>query len=280
MSHIPLKLAFGHKARVGKDTACEYIDKLFRSKLYRFATPVYDLAALIQNYLGKPNVKDPKLLQTIGVKLREVYHDNIWVDVVMPNIEKDSLYNEQTPGNNTGVQVACVPDMRFKNEMAALKKAGFVTIKINRANRIIDRDPNHPSEIDLNNAEFDEVINNDYAPEHLYAILNTIIYNYYSKVDEAFVEKFRYRIVANATIYSDQGESKVTYTTFSSINIEAAFKQFVLLVDANVSNEYQKNKDLNKSIDESIEDYLNETFNMPCGDIMHKITFNRISKYV
>lgn len=220
---IPFKVAFGHKARVGKDTACEYLNKLLHGKNYRFADPVYDIGGLIQDYLGKPRVKDPLLLQTIGLKLREVYHSNIWVDTLLRKLAEDSGF----------VNLACVPDMRFKNEMEALKAAEFVTIKINRANRIIDRDPNHPSEIDLDDGVFDFTINNDFNPEHLYGVLNTIMWTRYQPSMKIMGYVYHASITGNI-IYTGTDETSIdniTYTAFSKVSQDDAVNELSELLN-------------------------------------------------
>lgn len=153
-----MKLAFGHKARSGKDTACEYFQKKYGGTILRFAKNVYFVQDLVQQYYNLPLEKDPKLLQTIGEGLRELDPD-IWVNLLEKDIHKteDNIF---------------ISDLRYPNEMEMLKKNGFITVKINRPNRPIDRDPNHLSETALNDAEFDIVINNDKDLDNFYHLLD------------------------------------------------------------------------------------------------------------
>lgn len=172
-----LKLAFGHKARVGKDTACEYICKTYggnNAKVLRFAKPVYEIAGQVQRYLEKDVVKDASLLQLIGLGMRQIYGENIWVD----RVQKDIRESES-------VDVLCVPDMRFTNEMEMLRNEGFTCIDIVRNSRVIDRDPNHPSEIGLDGADFSHVINNDATVDQFYSELDYIV----AQVNPALYEK-------------------------------------------------------------------------------------------
>lgn len=151
------KLAFGHKARCGKDTAAEYIEKILIQKGYKvkklkFAKYIYEISEFIQKYLNKPIIKDPNLLQLLGNSLRNLYDLNIWVD---------ALYKEYIQSINDGYNIIIITDLRYPNEYDMLKNLGFIFIKINRLNRIIDRDPNHISEIALNNHNFDIIIDNN-----------------------------------------------------------------------------------------------------------------------
>ena len=160
----PIRLAFGHKARVGKDTAAAYVCKKYNGQSLRFATPVYEIAGLIQQYLGKPIQKDPGLLQLIGAGLREHYTPDIWANFVQAQIRAADP-----------MQTLCITDMRFPNEMEMLKKEGFVIVKINRHDRVIDRDPNHISEISLDNATPDYTIDNDSDIDMLTDAIDQII---------------------------------------------------------------------------------------------------------
>ena len=157
-----MRIAFGHKARVGKDELCNYLESRFGGKTLRIADGVYKLGTKIQEYYNEDIVKDPNLLQMVGLVVREICGDDVWIRSVINQIEPEKNYY--------------IPDMRFKNEFKTLKDNGFITIKINRPNRPIDRDPNHISEIDLDDTNFDYVIENDKTLSHLKCKLNYIIY--------------------------------------------------------------------------------------------------------
>lgn len=161
-----IRIAFGSKARVGKDTSADYIKERFGGNIVRFASPVYEIAGLIQQYLGKPNVKDPGLLQLIGNGLRNHYGNTIWTDRAEIQFDDNNII---------------IPDMRFVNEFEMLKRNKFITVKLTRSNRIIDRDPNDPSEIGLDNTQTDYEIANDYSPEFLKLQLNHIIMGEFPK---------------------------------------------------------------------------------------------------
>ena len=96
------------------------------------------------------------LLQFIGTDLlRNQLHPEIWVN---------SLFTDYQP-NNLIYPSWCITDMRFLNEMEAVKKRNGITIRVNR--NLEESKDQHESETELDNAEFDYVINNDGTIEEL-----------------------------------------------------------------------------------------------------------------
>ena len=98
-----------------------------------------------------------EVLQIVGTELlREGFNKNVHVASTMANIkDKDNVI---------------ITDLRFPNEMEAVKKKGGITIRVNRSfnhkmgskeTGTIDLTPEHESEKALDNAEFDYVIQNN-----------------------------------------------------------------------------------------------------------------------
>src|SRR5579885_1162044 len=108
MANSGLKIAFGNKSRVGKDTAADYIIHRYGGIRLRFSKGVYDIGTDIQKILNKPIEKDPKLLQWIGLGLREVYGENIWVDMVKKQI--DNITHNVSPKEAPNMVIT---DLRF-----------------------------------------------------------------------------------------------------------------------------------------------------------------------
>ncbi len=153
----PIKIAFGHQARVGKDTAALIIMNLclrhgVQYTQLAFATKLYDLCARIQIGLNQPVVKTPKLLQSLGGTIREIYGDNTFSDIVRGDIKS------ATAAHPTGCIV--VTDVRYPNEYDMLREEGFILVKICRDDRPIDRDQSHPSECSLKDHRWDVTIHN------------------------------------------------------------------------------------------------------------------------
>jgi len=118
------------------------------------------------------------LLQLLGTECgRKIIHPNIWVN---------SLMSEYKPieNSNTVYPNWVITDVRFPNELRAIKEKGGITIRVNRPKYAYESDLpekssplqhaergkelyNHPSEIALDNAEFDYTIDNNGTIEEL-----------------------------------------------------------------------------------------------------------------
>ncbi len=165
---MTIKLAFGYKARSGKDTAGEYlVNKNNNSRIMRFSSTLYEISKDIYKRAGIPWKKDRLLLQWIGTEWGRSIDPNIWVNALL----KDIVALEGV------ANVICVTDMRFQNEAIALKKNGFTLVNVVRSkeNRGIVENENHPSEIDLDGFDqWDYVIENNGTLEEFYAKVDAI----------------------------------------------------------------------------------------------------------
>jgi hypothetical protein len=121
-----------------------------------------------------------KLLQVIGTDaLRNVVHENIWVNALMADYVEKTNHNFRVPREeyvNAIYPNWIITDMRFPNEMEAVEKRGGITIRVNRDNgtRAIDLNP-HPSETSLDSHKFDYVIDNDGSLSDLVEKVRTIL---------------------------------------------------------------------------------------------------------
>jgi hypothetical protein len=131
-----------------------------------------------------------KLLQEIVTDgIREVIHADIWVNALFADY-KDIPYQEgTTPENLRWVHDENYPnwiitDMRFPNELKAVKDRGGITIRVNRPIKenqdntlafINKTDVFHPSETALDNAEFDYAIENNETIDELIQKVKTIL---------------------------------------------------------------------------------------------------------
>lgn len=133
-----------------------------------------------------------QLLQEIGTDaMRNVVHPNVWVNALMAD------YKEFIPGkilsNKGRVDLIyrkeesnwCITDMRFPNELEAVKAKGGITIRVNRVPTVIidgikyfantDGLPEHESETALDDAKFDYVIDNNGSIEDLIVKVKQIL---------------------------------------------------------------------------------------------------------
>ncbi len=158
-----MRIAFGCQARVGKDTACEYLKKRYGGEIYHFSDPLYQILHYTQDLCGFPRQKDVKFLQWVGTEWGRAQKDTVWIDAVL-----DKLPSE---GN------CYIGDLRFPNEAAALRRAGFVCVRIVRDDRPIDRNAAHSSEVALADYEdWDAVLTNNGSIQELYEKLDAVIH--------------------------------------------------------------------------------------------------------
>lgn len=161
MSSDRLIVGLGHKSRVGKDTVGDYLHNVAGFHQASFAANLYTIVEEIQRVLGRPMVKDPELLQRCGMMLREHYGEDVFVDRLFENL----------PASGRIV----ITDVRFKNEFARVQSENGLMIDISRADRLIDRDPNHISEVDLDGANWDYVVENNGSISELCDVVDGII---------------------------------------------------------------------------------------------------------
>lgn len=157
------RIAFGHKARSGKDTSADYlVARLGYTKL-SFAGALYRCTESMQRILGKPVEKDRCLLQELGMLVRRHYGADTWVNIVLAEAQ--------------AVDRVVVSDVRFKNEADALRAAGFVLVKIVRENRTAGSDVAnaHISECELDDYPYDVVIENNGSIEELYETIDNLV---------------------------------------------------------------------------------------------------------
>jgi len=121
-----------------------------------------------------------KLLQLLGTECgREILHPNIWVNALFADYK--STGGKMIGGNRKYIINRefypnwIITDMRFPNELKAIKDRGGITIRVNRSTYSNGNDgKNHPSETALDNAEFDYVIDNNGTIEELIDKVNSI----------------------------------------------------------------------------------------------------------
>lgn len=131
-----------------------------------------------------------KMLQLLGTNaLRNVIHENVWVNALFADYKiqgYDTTDCPRTVGRTLVVDNGpiypnwIVTDMRFPNELKAIKDRNGITIRVNRDLKIKERQIGasefvanqvlnslHPSETALDNAKFDYVIDNNGTIEEL-----------------------------------------------------------------------------------------------------------------
>jgi hypothetical protein len=186
MSHKPLIIGFGHKARQGKDECCKHLIETYGDRYdirkYGFAdqlkTEVYDA---LENWRDKIwNVAPfnylvlPHPITTVDRFNPQVADKVAWIDANKTNPDlvrllvwwgtefrraQDNFYwvkalrariEREQP------QIALISDLRFKNEFYYIAAYGGYTVKVTRTGFQLNdgRSTTHQSEVDLDGIKF------------------------------------------------------------------------------------------------------------------------------
>ena len=108
---MTIKIAFAGGMTSGKSTIARLTaDRFGNAQLISFAGPVKAFASEVCKAEGK----DRHLLQEIGTHFRKLNED-LWVGILLSRLRSD-------------VAIIVVDDVRYANELRALKKRGFVLV--------------------------------------------------------------------------------------------------------------------------------------------------------
>jgi hypothetical protein len=186
-------------AGVGKDTAADFLVREYGFVKIGLADPLKricrDVFAFTDEQLWGPselrNAPDRRYprehletlspreaLQQLGTEWGRNMYPNVWVDYLLrtvKEIEDGAWYDAKTgaekscdccPSTYRGV---VIPDLRFPNELAAIKKADGVSWRIARPTSNSAEFRKHVSETSLDGSMFDRILINDGSLEELYA---------------------------------------------------------------------------------------------------------------
>lgn len=161
-------------ARSGKDTVADHLVDQYNFSRVSFAAPMkkamYILNPIVSSdSIGNFRYKDlvdvygldkakentpeiRRLLQIFGTEVgRSMFGENFWVDLALKNAGSENIV---------------VTDVRFKNEADRIKSMGGQIWRVNRTS--VKPVTGHISEIDLDDYNFDYVMQNDYSIEKMY----------------------------------------------------------------------------------------------------------------
>ena len=157
-------LAFGCEARVGKDSAVEYLITKNDGIKISFASPLYDIQDYTHKRLGLDPQKDRRFLQIIGDWGRQK-NLHLFINVLLREIDnskKGDIY---------------VSDVRYPNEFFCLKNRGFTMVRLTRENRFVSADKKiatHSSENSLQDYPWDIILSNNEGLSDLYTKLDRV----------------------------------------------------------------------------------------------------------
>lgn len=170
-----LRIAFGYKARSGKDTAAEYLRGQYGGEIFKFAQPIYDIMKAAHAIAGIDSFKDTKFLTWVGTDWGRSINKDLWVNHCIDRInatQKRGCYMSGEPF----VDNFYVTDMRFPNEAQALKDNGFMLVRIDRNNRPSENRAVHESENAMNDfKDWDMIIDNNGHLEDFYEQLQKLV---------------------------------------------------------------------------------------------------------
>lgn len=155
-----LTLLISGKAQSGKDTFAEFVSEyaqLVGKKYQRiaYADAVKELAYQF-GWDGKKDERGRKLLQLIGTEVGRGYNPDIWIDKAIEKLKAAQL---------NGVDIVCITDCRYPNEIERIKSLEWVlgkvvTVRIERPGAGCGENAGHISETSLDDWKFGCVIQN------------------------------------------------------------------------------------------------------------------------
>jgi len=146
------------KAQHGKNQSAEILKQKLELKnnkvlITAYADLVKFVASNIFNWNGEKNETGRTLLQYIGTDVIRTQKPNYWVDFIIDIL---TMFKNEW-------DYVLIPDVRFINEITRYgEEWDTTTVRINRSNfenNLTIEQKNHPSETELDNFNFDYVIN-------------------------------------------------------------------------------------------------------------------------
>lgn len=165
---MTLRIAFGGKMGSGKDTAANYLCEKHEGIVRSFASPLYDILHYAQRVCGFKEEKDRKFLQFVGTEWARTQDPDVWIKIALRDSGKGNIF---------------ISDVRFQNELKALKKSGWKCVKITRKHQYLREgtgSTQHSSEKELDSIpdyDWDYVICNDGDMSNFYSKLDKMISN-------------------------------------------------------------------------------------------------------
>ena len=188
MENIQSELALVYvsgKMGSGKTTVCEYLNREYRFGMVNCADRIKLIVSVLTGTTPNENYTNKKLMpvglekygslgtfqQKVGVGLRDAIGENIWIDVLWNEIEKES---------KKGLRRIIIGDVRFKNEYNFFNDKGAIAIRIERDRELRkphmgSRDERHISETDLDKEEFEYRYQNEKTKRELYQYVDKIM---------------------------------------------------------------------------------------------------------
>lgn len=142
-----------------------------------------DSSRFIKAKVIKEILTPRRLFELIGTEGgRDLIHPNMWINALFTSYKpKNQISPINEKGNIRGTNISLFPnwiitDVRFPNELKAITDKGGITIRVNRGSKVYNSAiPQHESEIALDSAEFNFIIDNNGTIKELVEKIRTIL---------------------------------------------------------------------------------------------------------
>lgn len=166
-----LIIGISGKKQSGKDTVFEFAKKNIKTQVLKFAfadgvkEECAKAAGVSIEHMESNKTIYRKLYQWWGTEFRRVLYDNdYWIKYLRDKILCNPIIQKDESDNLGKGVVVFITDVRFKNEANWIKSVGGFLVRINRDTNVIDT---HPSETELDDYPFENIINNNLTLEIL-----------------------------------------------------------------------------------------------------------------
>lgn len=170
MASLPKLIGLGYRARAGKDTVGEILERSFGYEPYAFAKKLKSLCYILTETADtadefKENVQlcgltGRQLLIAVGKALREHVSPNVWIDAL------------DIPGALEYHGRVVITDVRFPNEAAKIKELGGILIEVRRPGLPEDLDETETAGAAI---KWDHTIVNAGSLEELEVMVGTLL---------------------------------------------------------------------------------------------------------
>lgn len=165
----PMLIGIAGKKQSGKDTFAQFIKAIDSEyEIKKFAGKLKEVASLLTNYplwyWEEEKYKDRKLSSTFNHWSGREFLQRLGTEVFRNNLNNDIWVNLLF--QDYGVDKWIITDVRFQNEVMAIKDNGGILIKMER--KTTDSLDTHISENLVDNFAYDYVVKNDGNAEELF----------------------------------------------------------------------------------------------------------------
>ena len=169
LQNRPMLIGIAGKKQSGKDTMAQFFKALDQEyEIKKFAGKLKEVASLLTNYplwyWEEEKYKDRKLSSTFNYYTGREFLQRLGTEVFRNNLNNDIWVNLLF--QDYGVDKWIITDVRFQNEVMAIKENGGILIKMER--KTTDSLDTHISENLIDNFAYDYIVKNDGNPEELF----------------------------------------------------------------------------------------------------------------